>query len=394
MRVAFTRLILATAIRYVGGGLPQTISGLAADIWRNMLPLSLRDRLVCTRNKQLLKIQREYCGGGRIEMPRGETSGPLWMFDLSSQYPALAVAGGLPLDGRDWVLYAAGDLEGCRRHVLDIEGCHFAICQILQTEDDFALLGGPMPSGISFYGAGSWVAALCGAELVEAMRRGLVVSVVDNAVVTMGIRGNPFHRYMNHFYNAKRKAISLPDRDAAKILLVSLLGRTAGRGGSWEIADVDLLDVIEGVSDNCTDDDHFLDRVLFEDTLQREGLPLSRCLPGHRVEWLMRERAEAWFSQPAYWAALTAAARVQVSQVVEGVEAAGGVCAAVLTDAVYVDETGKDWMLRNADCGGGMGQWRIDDAEPCFNWRFHAPGVYTWRGRVRRLVGAWTLKKI
>ena len=380
MRETFTLLILATSRRYAGGGLPQTISGLAADIWRVMLPPSPRDRIACTQKKHLLRTQRQYCGGGRIEMPRGKTTGPLWMFDISSQYPALAVAGGLPVDGRDWALYALGDLEECRRRVLDVEGCHFAVCEVLQTEDDFALLGERKLDGMSFYGAGSWVAALCGAELVEAMRRGLVVSVMNNSVATMGVKGSPFHRYVKRFYELKRTAKLASERDASKILLVSLLGRTAGRGGCWAMAGEDLLDVIEGVSADCMDAQLYFDRVLFQDTLLRDGLPAVRHLPGYSVEWLMKERAEAWYSQPAYWAALTAAARVQVSQVVEGVEAAGGVCAAVLTDAVYVDEVGKDWMLENADCGDGMGQWQIDNSEPCTDFCFFSPGVYDWRG--------------
>lgn len=386
MRHAFRDFILATLRDYEIRELPMTQSGIAWAIWRRRQSGRSADTLSFTARHDFLREQRRFTGGGYmrvIAQPQGREA---WHFDIDSFYPHVAATVPLPVNGHDWECWIpTSDAVALRRFRNYPQWCFFAECTLTQPPDGPYLFSREAAEADGdtrrVYGPGTWKAYLCGEELREAVARGWVSDVERYWV--MKSQGMPFASYMQEMHQQKLRSVG-PKRELAKLLLNSLIGRSAGSAGHWTPLPDYLRHLVAEVAEYEDPDDSesgfwaAAQGNLFGE-YEREYVPLRRSFG--RLEYLGARRAEAAYSQPAYWAALTAHCRMVMGRIVAAIEDSGGIVFSVNTDGLYVDSAGREWIEANLDVGEGLGRWQLDDLEPCTDGYFESPGVYLWRGQ-------------
>ena len=344
-------------------GLPRSQSAAAAALSR--LPcyaVHRRERMSRTDDRDRLKMQRDFCQGGLLIDPvQPEPGEPVYCYDMSSAYPAVAATVPLPVAGEQWTSRAcnAADLPA---FLNDVAGWHFAICDL------------KVPAGDPLFSSRFGRRYLCGPELAWAAERGYVQRV--NLIRTMATLGRPYRKLIADLY--RRKSVSDGvDRYLAKILLNALLGRTAARGAAWgdmpSATRAEALMYTEFLADESDDRAPLL--ITMTEHLDTD----ARCNFG-KWQYRLPTRREGYYSQPGYWAALVATQRVRLASAARDVQDAGGKVYYGDTDSLYVDGVGSDYIRQNLPMGPGLGCWDADPLGPDTDCEFRAARSYRWHG--------------
>jgi hypothetical protein len=145
-------------------------------------------------------------------------------------------------------MYQLPDIElATWRHTDTYEPGVHAVWHVTIDSDPCEYGGQLMTNGGKLVGPGRHEVYTTSYELDMALRRGEVTLVSCNGYVMEGPPGGAFVRYVDEWYERKRTAKTPADRATAKLLLLSLYGKTfqkvpLGRVGVWDVETVTMIE--------------------------------------------------------------------------------------------------------------------------------------------------------
>jgi hypothetical protein len=288
------------------GGFAMTLAGQAFKTWRHRF---MDAPVFCDCNVSALKLARAAYQGGRCEcFYIGRVLQPVHRLDVNSMYPAVMRDEYYPCHISFYT--RAPTLEKLRHWLRD---CCVVAKVALSTQK--ALYPLKHNSRLVFP-VGRFESCLCTPELIQALKQGHIVKVLEAAVYE---RGRPFVSYVDHFYRLKQEARSRGDmlnEYLNKILLNGFYGKFGQRGTHYQ----DL----QSTQDMATRHGLFINLVTGQVSRQRQ---LGGLLQIESRETESRE------SHPAIAAHVTAYARMRLYRLI---------CLAGAKNVLYCDTDSLD----------------------------------------------------
>ena len=208
------------------GNFSMTLAAQAFAAYRHrFMPV----KIFCDSKPKALELAREALHGGRTECFRlGEHTGPLYLVDVNSLYPAMMARFPYPTK-----------LRGVYKHLtidklVDLEQDNSLCCRC-EIETDEPVYGVVHDTRLVFP-TGKLVTTLCTPELVYAIAKGHLKRPLATAVYTQDLI---FREYVEYFWKMRQDAERSENdvlAEQCKLMLNSLYGKFGQRGRHWEDA--------------------------------------------------------------------------------------------------------------------------------------------------------------
>jgi hypothetical protein len=351
--VRLWRLWLAFLDEVDAGDFKPTVSSTAFSTWRHrFMPQSL----FIHADERALILEREAYKGGRVEcLWTGEREdGPFHYLDVNSMYGYVMARG----------LYPTG-LIGSKSHIplkrLENELHRHAMIARVRLDIDEPFFPYNL-GGVNCYPTGEFETTLTTPEIIEAHRRGWIVSVGEAAIYS----SHPlFSDYAQEFYRLRLAYLKDGNTGFAalcKLLINGLYGKFGQRGIKQE-------DIGECDPDRCGVEE------LYE---QDTGRFCQLVYLGGRVYKVWAE-GEAYNSSPGIAAHVTAYARLTLTHLMQKVPT--GHLFYMDTDSLIVDDLGLA-ALRLYMHETALGALKVQQSSA--RLAIYAPKDYVMDGEVRR----------